>query len=93
MLIEARGLIEKKEDWTRGTLETLRGERCAVGALRIATEFLDYPDAGRVAHDMLTRIAIERGFASIEAMNDHSRHEAVLMAFDRAIGRCASVVR
>jgi hypothetical protein len=90
VLVEARGLIEQREDWTRGTLETLRGERCAVGALRIATDLLNDDDAGRIARDLLTQIAIERGFASIEAMNDHSRHEAVLAAFDRAIQICAA---
>jgi hypothetical protein len=85
VLEEARGLIEQREDWTQGTLETIRGKRCAVGALRLAADFLNYPAAGRVAHDLLTDIAIERGFASIEALNDHSRHETVLSVFDTAI--------
>jgi hypothetical protein len=85
VLEEARGLIEHREDWTQGTLETIRGERCAVGALRLAADFLNYPLAGRVAHDLLTAIAIERGFASIEALNDRSRHGTVLSVFDTAI--------
>jgi len=85
VLEEARGLIEQREDWTQGTLETFRGERCAVGALRLAAEFLNYPAAGRLAHALLSEIAGERGFSSIEAMNDYSRHEAVLSAFDVAI--------
>jgi hypothetical protein len=85
VLEEARGLIEQREDWTQGTLETIRGKRCAVGALRLAADFLNYPAAGRVAHDLLTDIAIERGFASIEALNDHSRHETVLSVFETAI--------
>jgi hypothetical protein len=85
VLEEARGLIEQREDWTQGTLETIRGERCAVGALRLAADFLNYPAAGRLALDLLTDIAIERGFASIEALNDYSRHETVLSAFDTAI--------
>ena len=85
VLEEARGLIEQREDWTQGTLETIRGKRCAAGALRLAADFLNYPAAGWVAHDLLTDIAIERGFASIEALNDHSRHETVLSAFDIAI--------
>jgi hypothetical protein len=84
-LQEARGLIELREDWTQGTLETFRGERCAVGAVRLAADFLNYKAAGRVAHDLLTDIAIERGFASVEALNDHSRHETVLSVFDTAI--------
>ena len=85
VLEEARGLIEQREDWTQGTLETIRGERCAVGALRLAAGFLNYPLAGRVAHELLTAIAIERGFASIEALNDRSRHGEVLSVFDTAI--------
>src|SRR5216684_5818389 len=85
VLEEARGLIEQREDWTQGSLETFRGERCAVGALRLAADFLNYKAAGRVARDLLTEIAIDHGFASIEAMNDRSRHETVLSAFDTAI--------
>jgi hypothetical protein len=85
VLEEARGLIEQREDWTQGTLETIRGQRCAVGALRLAAGFLNYPLAGRIAHDLLTAIAIDRGFASIEALNDRSRHGTVLSVFDAAI--------
>src|SRR5882672_5903697 len=85
VLVEARGLIEQREDWTQGSLETFRGERCAVGALRLAAEFLNYPVAGRLAHALLIEIAGERGFSSVEAMNDRSRHEAVLSAFDTAV--------
>ena len=85
VLEEARGLIEQREDWTQRTLETIRGKRCAVGAIRLAADFLNYPAAGRVAHDLLTDIAIERGFASIEALNDHSRCETVLSVFHTAI--------
>jgi hypothetical protein len=85
VLEEARGLIELREDWTQGALETLRGARCAVGAVRIAADFLDYPAPGRVALSLLARVAASRGFASIEAMNDRSRHGQVLAAFDEAI--------
>lgn len=85
VLEEARGLIAQREDWTQGILETFRGERCAVGALRLAAEFLNYETAGRLAHARLAAIAAERGFSSVEAMNDYSRHEAVLSAFDTAI--------
>src|SRR5258707_11389424 len=81
VLEEARGLIEQREDWTQGTLETFRGERCAVGALRLAADFLNYPLAGRLAHALLTAIAIERGFASIEASNNRSRHGAARGVF------------
>ncbi len=85
VLEEARGLIAEREDWRQGSYETLRGERCAVGALRLAAEYLDYRVAGLVAQDMLTLIALSRGYRDIETMNDHSRHEAVLAAFDEAI--------
>jgi len=63
----------------------LRGARCAVGAVRIAADFLDYPAPGQVALSLLARVAASRGFASIEAMNDRSRHGHVLAAFDDAI--------
>jgi hypothetical protein len=85
VLEEARGLIARREDWVQGDYETLGGERCAVGALRLAAEFLDYPRAGVAAHALLTGIAIGRGFTSIERMNDHSPHDEVLGAFDAAI--------
>jgi hypothetical protein len=85
VLEEARGLIEQREDWAQGTLETLGGQRCALGALRLAADFLNYEAAGRLANALLTDIAAERGFSSVEAMNDYSRHEAVLSAFDTAI--------
>ncbi len=93
VLEEARGLIEEREDWVQGRYETARGERCAVGALRLAASFLDYPAAGVVAHELLTRIAHERGFRDIETMNDHSRHEDVVAAFDVAIGDARSAFR
>jgi len=85
VLEEARGLIAEREDWVQGSYETLRGERCAVGAIRLAASFLDYERAGAAAQDILTFIALQRGYRDIEAMNDHSRHEAVLAAFDLAI--------
>jgi hypothetical protein len=85
VLEEARGLIAEREDWRQGSYETLRGERCAVGALRLAADYLDYRAAGLVAQDMLTLIALSRGYRDIETMNDHSRHESVLAAFDEAI--------
>lgn len=87
VLEEARGLIEQREDWTQRTLETIRGERCAVGALRLSADFLNYPEAGRIARGLLADVALERGYPSIEAMNDCSRHEQVVTAFDAAIAR------
>jgi hypothetical protein len=57
----ARGLIEQRDEWVQGEYETFHGERCAVGALRVAASFLNYPSAGKVALDLLTAfdIAIE----------------------------------
>lgn len=85
VLEEARGLIELRQDWVQGRYETIAGERCAVGAMRIAAELLDYEAAEPRAHELLARIAASRGFTSIEAMNDHSPHAHVLAAFDEAI--------
>jgi hypothetical protein len=85
VLEEARGLIELRQDWTQRTLETVRGERCAVGAVRIAADFLDYRRPAGLALALLARVAASRGYSSIEAMNDHSRHQQVLSAFDEAI--------
>jgi len=85
VLEEARGLIELRQDWVQGRYETIAGERCAVGAMRIAAELLDYQAAEPRAHELLARIAAARGFTSIEAMNDHSPHGHVLAAFDEAI--------
>src|SRR6185312_15877511 len=85
VLEEARDLIAEREDWVQGSYETYQGARCAVGALRLAADFLDYAPAGEAAHALLARIARERGYGSIEALNDHSRHEVVLALFDAAI--------
>jgi hypothetical protein len=85
VLEEARGLIELRQDWVQGRYETIGGERCAVGAVRIAAELLDYKAAEARAHDLLARVAAARGFTSIEAMNDRSPHGHVLAAFDEAI--------
>jgi hypothetical protein len=85
VLEEARGLIEQREEWVQGEYETFHGERCAVGALRVAASFLNYPSAGRVALDLLTAVAVRRGYRNVETMNDHSRHQHVLTAFDTAI--------
>ena len=85
VLEEARSLIEQRADWTQGTLETVRGERCAVGAVRLAARVFDYEAAGRAALNCLALVAAARGYSSIEAMNDRSRHGAVLSAFDAAI--------
>jgi len=95
VLEEARGLIEHRDDWVQGRYETLAGARCAVGALRLAANFLAYERAGAAAHALLTGIALERGYSSVETMNDHSPHAELLGAFDAAIAmalrRCDAV--
>ena len=85
VLEEARGLIEQRQDWVQGRYETVAGERCAVGAVRIAAELFDYAEAGSRAERLLARVAARRGFTSVEAMNDRSPHGHVLTAFDEAI--------
>jgi hypothetical protein len=85
VLEEARGLIEQRRDWVQGRYETVGGERCAIGAVRIATELFDYAEAGARAERLLARVASRRGFTSVEAMNDRSPHGHVLSAFDEAI--------
>jgi hypothetical protein len=85
VLEEARGLIELPEDWTQGTYESWCGERCAIGALRAAASHLAHPAAGAAAHALLAGVVLRRGFSSVEAMNDHSRHDEVLAVFDEAL--------
>jgi hypothetical protein len=85
VLEEARGLIEEPQDWVQGRYQTMRGERCAIGALRASAALLALPEAGDAAHRLLAEAATAQGFRAVEAMNDHSRHGAVLEAFDRAI--------
>ena len=85
LLITARGLIEQEGRWIRGHYATLDGRHCAVGALRAAALRLDARRVGRAAHDVLRDVVRERGFRSIEQMNDHSTHAEVIGAFDTAI--------
>jgi hypothetical protein len=87
VLEEARGLIERREDWVQGRYETFGGERCAIGAVRAAAGLLGYRPAGAAAQALLAAIALERGYRSVEALNDHSPHAHVLAAFDAAIAR------
>ena len=85
LLQDARELIEDPNHWTQGTYRSFRGRRCAVGALRVAARRSNGPEPAWAAHQLLINIARSRGFASVEAMNDHSSHGAVLGAFDEAI--------
>jgi len=85
LLITARGMIEQEGRWIKGHYATLDGRHCAVGALRAAALRLDARRVGKAAHDVLRDVARDRGFRSIEQMNDHSSHAEVIAAFDIAI--------
>jgi hypothetical protein len=80
LLQDAKELIENPKNDA-----TISGRRCAVGALRAAASRLDGPNLAWWAHDLLIRVARSRGFTSVEAMNDHSSHAAILAVFDEAI--------
>ena len=87
LLSEARALIAAREAWGQRTYETPFGQRCAVGALyRIGASAGD-PTVVWWAHEALLRIALRRGYPTVEMMNDRSSHEHVLAAFDEAIAR------
>jgi hypothetical protein len=85
LLITARGMIEHESRWVKGHYATLDGRHCAVGALRAAALRLDARRIGKAAHDVLREVARDRGFRSIEQMNDHSTHAEVVAAFDTAL--------
>jgi hypothetical protein len=85
LLRDARTLIANPGDWTQRIYRSLRGRRCAVGALRAAASHLGDPSLAWSAHALLIKIARSRGFTNVEAMNDRSSHAAVLRAFDDAI--------
>jgi hypothetical protein len=85
LLQDARQLIENPRHWTKGSYRSLRGRRCAVGALRAAARWLDDPSIAWSAHALLIKVAVSRRFAGVEMMNDRSSHAAVLGAFDEAI--------
>jgi hypothetical protein len=85
LLGEARCSIAAREHWTRGVYETPRGKYCAVGALRAASRRLRDATAESAAHKLLLAVVGRRGFHNVEAMNDGSTHEQVLIAFDEAI--------
>ena len=85
LLREARRLIDTDEKWAQGYYYTADGRRCAIGALRSAAR---HPCPRRVrarAHHLLREIAHERGFQSVEGMNDRCTHQQVLTAFDASI--------
>ena len=88
LLIAARALIENEQAWVQGAYYTPDRKRCAVGALRAATQ-ADWHGSGTKmeAHALLLAVASARGFDKVETMNDNSTHAEVLSAFDEAIAR------
>ena len=85
LLREARRLIDTDEKWVQGYYSTADERRCAIGALRSAGR---HPCPRRVrarAHHLLREVAHERGFQSVEGMNDRCSHQQVLAAFDASI--------
>jgi hypothetical protein len=90
LLRAARALIGQEDRWVQGRYETLRGRRCAMGALQAAARVLRHPGAFDQARDYLRTEALIRGYSHVEKMNDRSTHAEVLAAFDRAIHRAES---
>lgn len=85
LLHRARLLIEAEEKWVQGYYSTSDGRRCAMGALRAAARHSDPRRVRARAHYLLREVARERGFQSVEGMNDRCTHQQVLSAFDMAI--------
>jgi hypothetical protein len=87
LLRAARALIELEDKWVQGRYETVRGRRCAMGALQAAARVLRDPRAFEEAKDLLRTEAVLRGYSHVEKMNDRSTHAQVLGAFDAAIAK------
>ena len=85
VLSDAKGLIATPRHWVQRRYEAPGDRYCAVGALRLAGQRLDNPDAQEAAHNLLLRVARGRGFRTVQRMNDRSTHEQVMTAFDEAI--------
>jgi hypothetical protein len=94
ILIDARKLIEKPENWTQGTFaRDAQGKAeyscspyatcwCAVGALHKVCE--DGEDLAEKAWSFLNMHA--GAYANAPYLNDTGKHADVLAMFDRAIG-------
>jgi len=87
LLRAARGLIELEDRWVQGRYETVRGRRCAMGALQAAARVLRDPRAFEEAKDLLRTEAVLRGYSHVEKMNDRSTHGQVLAVFEAAIAK------
>ncbi|HEX5327084.1 MAG TPA: hypothetical protein VFW75_10490 [Acetobacteraceae bacterium] len=92
LLRAAKGLIELEDKWVQGRYETVRGRRCAMGALQAAARVLRDPRAFEEAKDLLRTEAVLRGYSHVEKMNDRSSHSQVLAVFDAAIAKAEARV-
>ena len=92
LLRAARALIELEDRWVQGRYETVRGRRCAMGALQATARVLRDPRAFEEAKDLLRAEAVLRGYSHVEKMNDRSNHLQVLAAFDAAISKAEARV-
>lgn len=94
LLIEARKLIEKPENWTQGTFARDKNQKevgswesgavcfCTIGALKHAFQEGVGGDIYYEAYDALYN-SIDR--MNVPKYNDSHTHEEVLAMFDRAI--------
>ena len=90
LLRVARALIETEENWAVGSYRTTDGRHCAVGALRTAGRGQQNKygrSVRQIAYRHLLAVAQERGFRSVEQLNDKSTHAEVLAIFDDACCR------
>lgn len=78
VLVAARALIEKPENWGRGMSQTRRRNQLCAG------EALDRVSRGSYLGEAGDALELAMG-AGIVAFNDHHNHAEVLTAFDRAI--------
>jgi hypothetical protein len=85
LLRRARLMIDVEDRWVQGYYSTSDGRRCAMGALRGAARHSDSRRVRARAHHLLREVARERGFQSVEGMNDRCTHHQVMAAFDLAI--------
>lgn len=80
ILVEARKLIERPEDWTPYP-GTGRGRKCALMALNQAY-------GGNVMESRAYSILYSRARTGVAHFNDSHSHAEVLDLFDRAIEAC-----
>ena len=90
LLRAARALIAEEDRWVQGRYETLRGRRCAMGALHAAARALRDTGGFETARDLLRTEALIRGYSHVEKLNDRSTHAEVLAAFESAIAHAGN---